>query len=267
MNSKTNITEEILGLSLCRRVFISALANKFTLIVEEFNSLQGIYSFEFEGIETELHAHPAIEIMIAKNGTFSLETEVENYSQLKLAIVSSNMKHKLSGADCILKISMIEHHNHFVLDNLKSHKIELINGCFLLKVLNNEVLIINEIVQSIKNIEGPTEYDPRISKLINYLNQNDLEYDSVIETLKGITSLSESRLSHLFKSNIGISLKKYLIWTKLKSTIKDHLNSKDDLFSSLIKSGFYDQPHFSKSFKSMLGVKPSKAYNSRTLQV
>lgn len=237
------------------------------MIVEEFNSFQGIYSFEFEGLETELHAHPALEIMIAKSGVFSLETEVEKYSQLKFAIVSSNRKHKLSGANCILNIIMIEHHNQFVLDNLKSHKVELIDGYFWQKVCNNEVLIINEIIQSIKRNEAPTEFDSRISKLIDYLNHHDLEYDLMVETLKGFTNLSESRLSHLFKSNIGISLKKYLIWTKLKSTIKDHLNSKDDLFSALIKNGFYDQPHFSKSFKNMLGVKPSKAYNSRTLQV
>jgi methylphosphotriester-DNA--protein-cysteine methyltransferase len=69
------------------------------------------------------------------------------------------------------------------------------------------------------------------------------------------------------KSSIGISLKKYLIWSKLKSTIKNHLENNDDLFSALIKSGFYDQPHFSKNFKCMLGVKPSKVYKSRIIQV
>ncbi len=33
-----------------------------------------------------------------------------------------------------------------------------------------------------------------------------------------------------------------------------------------IESGFFDQAHMIKSFKSVLGVNPSKAYNSRTLQ-
>jgi AraC-like DNA-binding protein len=88
-----------------------------------------------------------------------------------------------------------------------------------------------------------------------------------MKTLQGVVFLSESRLSHLFKENIGISLKKYLLWNKLKKTVKQHLTEKEDLFTSLIKAGFYDQPHFSKAFKTMLGVKPTKAYNSRTLQV
>ena len=88
----------------------------------------------------------------------------------------------------------------------------------------------------------------------------------MLNTLTQVVHLSESRLSHLFKAKVGISLKKYMVWCKLRSTIDQHLDKKEDLFSSLIQSGFYDQPHFSKAFKTMLGVKPSNVYNSRTVQ-
>ncbi len=234
---------------------------------KEFNTNKGLYIFEFEDLETEIHSHPTVEIIIAKTGDFTLWTDTEAHNNLKFAIIPANQRHKLSSTNCELKIIMIEHHKKLVFDHMNLADVDLSNGYYLQSKPEKEVIQINNLVQKIRSGQALHDYDYRISETIDYLNQNDLEYDLMIKTLRAITNLSESRLSHLFKSNIGISLKKYLIWSKLKSTIKIHLDSKVDLFSALIKSGFYDQPHFSKSFKSMLGVKPSKAYNSRNLQV
>ena len=237
------------------------------MTVEEFNINKGLYIFEFDNFETEFHSHPTVEIIIAKTGDFTLWTDSLSFNNLKFAIIPANRKHKLSSTNCELKIIMIEHHNNVVAENLKLADIDFSNGFFLQSNPDKQIIQTENLIQKIRSGQALNNYDYRISETIEYLNQNDLEYDVMIKTLRTITNLSESRLSHLFKSNIGISLKKYLIWSKLKSTIKNHLDSKDDLFSALIKSGFYDQPHFSKSFKSMLGVKPSKAYNSRIIQV
>ncbi len=237
------------------------------MTVIDFNTDKGLYIFNFDNFETEFHSHPAIEILIAKQGMFTVWTENFEYPNLKFAIIEDNQRHKLSSADCELEVIMIEHHKLFVKDSLARNAIQIENGFYFQTSQENERTIIDIIIQSIKYGGLSMEYDERISAIIQYLNHNDLEYGGMIKTLKKVTKLSESRLSHLFKSNLGISLKKFLIWTKLKSTIKQHLNKQEDLFSSLINSGFYDQPHFSKNFKAMLGVKPSKAYNSRTLQV
>lgn len=238
-----------------------------TLRVEEFNIKQGLYIFEFDELDTEFHSHPVVEIILAKKGDFNLFLETESHYNLKLAIIPSNQKHKLVSTNCELKIIMIEHHNKFVIDSIKLLDIDINNGHISRLITDQDIIHINNLLEKIRFGQTLNEYDSRILNTIEYLNQNDLEYSLMIKTLQSITNLSESRLSHLFKSNIGISLKKYLIWSKLKLTIESHLDSKVDLFSALIKSGFYDQPHFSKSFKSMLGVKPSKAYNSRNIQV
>jgi AraC-like DNA-binding protein len=235
--------------------------------VEEFNINTGLYIFEFDNFETEFHSHPTVEIIIAKTGEFRIWTDSLTCKNLKFAIIPANQRHKLSSTNCKLRIMMIEHKNKFVIDNLRLAGIDFGNGYFLQSRPDKEIIQIEDLVKKISSGQALNDYDYRISETIEYLNQNDLEYNVMINTLRTITNLSDSRLSHLFKSNIGISLKKYLIWSKLKSTIKNHLDTKEDLFSALIKSGFYDQPHFSKSFKSMLGVKPSKVYNSRILQV
>ena len=235
--------------------------------VYEFNISKGIYIFNFDSLDTAFHSHPAIEIVSARKGTFTLWTEHTKIIGLTFAVIQANEKHKISSADCDVHVTMIEHHTKFVTDILSHYGINMLNGLYFQTSSKKAENITQEIYERIMNSDIIMEYDDRILATINYLSKNDLEYDQMITTLKKITNLSESRLSHLFKANLGISLKRYLVWTKLKSTIKQHLFQKDNLFDSLIKSGFYDHPHFSKNFKAMLGVKASKAYNSRTLQV
>lgn len=237
------------------------------MTVQEFNIDKGLYIFEFDNFETEFHSHPTVEIVIAKNGTFNLSTDKEEYQNLRFAVIAANQKHKLHSTNCKLKVIMIEHHNLMVSEYLSLAGITLKDGYYFQTMEYKKKDTIDNIARLIKVKKSVSEYDDRISTTINYLNSHDLEYGLMIKTLQSLTNLSESRLSHLFKTNIGISLKKYLIWTKLKSTVKQHLNTQADMFSSLVKSGFYDQPHFSRSFKNMLGVNPSKVYNSRTIQV
>jgi AraC-like DNA-binding protein len=237
------------------------------MTVEEFNTEKGLYIFGIDNIETEFHSHPAIEIVIARKGTFTLWTARTCIKNLKFAIIAANQKHKLSSTGCEMKVILIEHHNKLVNAHFGFAEMDFKHGCYFQTGQVREPGIIDKIFQAIKEGEYETEYDDRITAAIAYLNGNELSYGLMIKTLQSVTNLSESRLSHLFKSSIGISLKKYLIWTRLKATIKLHLHSSDGLFSSLIHSGFYDQPHFSRNFKAMFGVKPSKAYHSRNVQV
>lgn len=237
------------------------------MIVEEFNTKNGLYIFNVTDLKTELHAHPVIEVVIAVQGTFTLCIENTIHSNLQFAIIGPNKKHKLSSADCELMIIMIEHHNKLVTTKLALAGIIIEDGYYYNGKSNSEQEVIYHIIKTLRDGELSSEYDSRVLTAVNYLDNCYLEYSSMTATLKTATNLSESRLSHLFKSNIGISLKRYLIWAKMKSTIKQHLDKEDNIFSSLVSNGFYDQPHFSKNFKMMFGIKPSAAYNSRNLQV
>lgn len=237
------------------------------MTVHEFNTDLGLYIFDFGDIDTEFHSHPAIEIIEAKSGTFTIYLENAVHQSLQFAVIQANQKHKLLSNGAELTVTMIEHHRKLATAVLSGSSSNFDKGLYFSTSNVQPENTIRELVQKIKDTPIITDYDERILSAISYINNNYLEYDQMMKTLKGVTNLSESRLSHLFTTNLGISLKRYLVWTKLKSTIKEHLKQDDDLFSALIKSGFYDQPHFSRNFKAMLGVKASKAYNSRTLQV
>nr|WP_246616001.1 AraC family transcriptional regulator [Aquimarina litoralis] len=115
-----------------------------------------------------------------------------------------------------------------------------------------------------EDLKTPT--DKRIIDCIKFIEENQLEYKNLISELTSKVFLSNSRLSHLFKEQIGVSIKKYLVWNKLRQAINLYLTENTNLTDISLESGFFDQAHLSNSFKNVLGVSPSKAYNSRTLQ-
>ena len=236
------------------------------MTVTEFDIVKGVYTFQLQELETEFHAHPAIEIVFADDECLTIETEQSTYNGVSGVIIDSNIKHRISGKSTSIQLSMIEHRDSAIKDVLSSLEHTFKHGVCILKSNTTHQHAFKDLAHKLINTEYKLAYDSRVTKVINHLMHNDVAYDQMLSTLTQLVHLSESRLSHLFKEDVGISLKKYLLWCKLKSTIYQHLDKKEDLFASLIQSGFYDQPHFSKAFKTMLGVAPSKAYNSRTVQ-
>lgn len=234
--------------------------------VIEFNIEKGLYNFQFETLETDIHSHPAIEILSSEKGDFTLSTVDSEYQKLTFAVIDANVPHKVSAVDCVLNTVMIEHKPLLVKRTLSEFNIYMKDGIYSRVEKRDFHDMLSKLIGRTMNYGIDNEYDPRVKTMVNYLNIYELEYELMVETLEQVVKLSRSRLSHIFKENIGISLKKYLLWCKLKTTIKKHLNKKEDLFTALIQSGFYDQPHFCRAFKSMLGVKPTTAYDSRIVQ-
>ncbi|WP_299622157.1 AraC family transcriptional regulator [uncultured Tenacibaculum sp.] len=232
----------------------------------DFDIKKGIYSFEFNELNTENHSHPVVEIINAINGTFSLQSNGQINENLVFAIVDANTEHKVISNNCSVKILMIESHNSHLSDFLASEGIAFQNGVFVKTKFpeKNELLTKLNIFTKTRDLKTPT--DKRIIESIKFIEENELEYKNLISGLTSKVFLSDSRLSHLFKEHIGISIKKYLVWNKLRQAINLYLNDNTNLTEVSLQSGFFDQAHMTNSFKNVLGVSPSKAYNSRILQ-
>jgi AraC-like DNA-binding protein len=235
--------------------------------VIEFDTAKGLYAFTFDGLVTEWHSHPAAEVLIAHRGVFMLWTDSGEHEGLRFAIVGANVKHKVCADDSDLEILMIEHHTVLLNDWMAEEGITLTNGIYCSKAPLRGRQTIDRLLQGITVNNNKSFYDVRVQTALLYIDQHKPEYNNLVDSVQGVTHLSASRLSHLFKAQVGISLRKYLLWAKIRTAIQQHLHEGDNLFEALIRGGFFDQPHFSRTFKTMLGVNPAKVYNSRTVQV
>jgi AraC-like DNA-binding protein len=79
-------------------------------------------------------------------------------------------------------------------------------------------------------------------------------------------ALSPSRLAHLFRAEVGLPPRRYLLWLRLRDAIGE-LASGASITDAAHAAGFADGPHFTRTFRRMLGFTPADALRvSRFIQ-
>ena len=68
--------------------------------------------------------------------------------------------------------------------------------------------------------------------------------------------LSESRFTHLFKLQAGMSLSRYVLWCRVQLALQA-IAVGANITQAAHQAGFADLAHMSRSFRAMIGVNPS----------
>lgn len=97
--------------------------------------------------------------------------------------------------------------------------------------------------------------DSRIAGIVGELRQN-LPKKIEIHNLARMANLSADRLIRLFKEEMGLPLRRYLLWLKILEFVK-RLDTLPALTDSALLGGFSDSAHLSRIFKENIGYKPS----------
>ena len=113
---------------------------------------------------------------------------------------------------------------------------------------------------------GNTLRDERISQVLEYLRSLDEVPEDITAQLCAKVCLSPSRLSHLFKENVGISLHRYLAMDKMRKGYI-HFQKYGNITEASMRAGFDSPSHFAATCKRMFGISFSEfvkgANNSR----
>lgn len=96
---------------------------------------------------------------------------------------------------------------------------------------------------------------PIINKTIEYINDN-IEYELSVSSLSEIANLSLYYFIRVFKKETGLTPKEYIINQRIKRA-KELILKNITLSHVALQSGFYDQSHMLKYFKSYTGLTPS----------
>ena len=112
----------------------------------------------------------------------------------------------------------------------------------------------------------PSEKDRRIEDVLDFIAQN-INTTITTKTLTDVAHLSESRLLHLFKEHMGLPIRNYILWYRLK-IVMNHIMEGQSLTTAAHNAGFSDQAHMTRTFSNMIGVSPSTfSKNSKFVQV
>jgi len=113
---------------------------------------------------------------------------------------------------------------------------------------------------------GSPAIDSRIKKALNIMKELHIKKVSTKELARSVC-LSESRFIHLFSEQIGIPVRRYLLWLRIVKGISNIFNDAS-LTDAAHNLGFADSAHFSRTCREIFGIKPSKIFkNSQFIQV
>jgi AraC-like DNA-binding protein len=227
--------------------------------IASFNIDKGYAVFSKRDYETRKHAHYAIEIICCTEGSFSVTTNHGNYTNLKNVIIPPNLVHSFSclNATCnLLFLDPLSDIGRYFgqLYKLSSQKNILMNIPALNLWHKDGDFDIARILDN-REVSMTEELDVRILHCIQTIDSLIDSHKVTLAKLSEVAFLSEGRLSHLFKKQLGISVHQYILWKKIVSAV---LKSREgySLTTCAHHVGFADSSHFNRVFYRMFGIKP-----------
>lgn len=240
---------------------------------------EGIYLYIGKSTPVLRHASHALEIGISLDQPFRMRDDLGQWQEARALMIAPDREH-----ECLITIEgrwvhigiesesslarelrdrFMQHQSfvfltHSALDEFitglqqpgtdqaaQDDAASLLNG-FMSGLLNKRVELI-----------GPSrEIDLRIKKIINILKELP-ESNPSLQQLADQVGLSEGRLVHLFKQQLGIPIGSYILWIRVNQAIRE-MTASISLTQAAHNAGFADSAHFSRTFMRIFGTRPSE---------
>ena len=231
-----------------------------------------------ESFDTVLHRHHGVQITIGVDGNIDLiNTEGKGLSA-RGVIVPANYPHKLSAKNKLIAALFIDvqslfyqqlrlgckhiDFNFFQAVLLSEASLQKL-ACLALENTQQHTQIkkgVEDFIEGVINdltIRGLCQQttDERIIKVLKQLDRTK-EGQIALEELAESVHLSASRLAHLFKAQVGIPIRRYSLWRRVRYAI-EYAHQQQSLTLGAHYAGFADSAHLSRVFKEMFGISPS----------
>ncbi|MBY0516915.1 MAG: AraC family transcriptional regulator [Bacteriovoracaceae bacterium] len=215
------------------------------------------------------HSHNAIQVVIALDGETEIQIEGE-WRKDSVFVLLPNTKHRTTflGRVALLYVDAEDSRFHFTPNSpnafVSSETLNRLNSCCNSPVsLGDAEILYNSVLTDLGIYafsSGPQ--DPRIRKCLKYI-ESQIGNEINMEDICKKAGLSESTFSHLFSKEVGIPLRRLLIWKRLKIAINYFLQNGCTLTEASLQAGFSDQSHFTKSFREIFGITPSFVFGKK----
>ncbi|MAN29060.1 MULTISPECIES: helix-turn-helix domain-containing protein [Flavobacteriaceae] len=234
-----------------------------------------ILALKARNLTVEIHHHSAYQIVLSNDTPFNSTIDGTLYERIHGFLIKPHVRHFCVAEKGTLNVLNIEPYSTIGLelssrfkedDNIVFDSPSETNNFFGTK---KDSLDIYKIIDALIAKLPLTDYDDRITKIVDYIKANYFQSDITPQTFADIVFLSPSRLASLFKQQTGSSLSKYLLWTRLRQAIYLTLSDKDRSLTDIAyDTGFYDLPQLNKYMYEMFGMPPKALkHNSDLIEV
>lgn len=210
------------------------------------------------------HAHCVLQIFLSLNEPLEVTVNGEQING-KCILVNKNARHIFSCDNQIRLSILIEPSSNFateLIQKIDSDYLIFDNDIDRLQQKAAALIDTNDRQRYIEFIQDFAEYlgvkrnsgilDERITALLEILQNCDC-YDHTIENFAKSVCLSSSRLSHLFREQIGVPLKSYILFHQLEKAFTALLNGANITDAAML-AGFDSPSHFAATVKKWMGM-------------
>jgi len=239
-------------------------------------------------VQASFHSHHALQVSIALGTPFNLQwgnnTATTQSGEFKGAVIAPDLNHSLDGKGGSQALLLIDPEHTYAQQLaetwLKGEPVAPLPATRLaplIKNLTTEPLSgsqtlgsFNPIIELLSSLlpegSGLAQIDHRVRAALDYLQSQPMKNIAAREVADAV-HLSESRLAHLFKQQVGIPVRRYLMWLRLMDAI-EYAFAGNSLTDAAARAGFSDSAHFTRTFQAMFGVQPSAVVqHSQFIQV
>jgi len=217
------------------------------------------------------HAHHAIQIVLALEGEIAACDKNERWQRGRGVIIGADVEHSYDSQDAFGAMLFVDP--------------ESTEGIWLGSSLQDDVTLVPErrIVACLEELkrfrERPMEsldlaalirhcvqalsagapparrIDPRVTKVVRQIQQSD-DLRVSLESAAAAAFLSPSRFAHLFKQQLGLPFRRYLLWRKLTRAMLV-IGREGTATAAAHAADFADAAHLTRTFSQMFGIPPS----------
>ncbi len=238
-------------------------------------------------IRTRSHAHHALQIGVSSDNPFRMKAGEKRWLDSHGIILAPDRDHECDVPEIGVMYLSLDPETltakelHKTLLNGKAFDLlpdkltipfaNQLNQCLdtpeeidcITKVVDRFIAELNRDTEPINPVKLQT--DKRIEDAIKILKKS-IGDPLYLHEIADRVGLSGSRLVHLFKQEIGIPMRRYILWLRLNNAIIEILRNRN-LTEAAIQAGFSDSAHFSRIFMRNFGISPSEFLkNSQIIQ-
>lgn len=231
---------------------------------------------------TTRHAHHALQVCVSLRGTFRLRSNDQAWRRFKGAIIHSDEPHQLEGADVDIAMLYLDPETPEAramarrepcggIQPIRGQRLEqlrlAVSGYASGHVDPHEVLsLFDSLRDGPSGASGsPPMLDPRVERAVEILLGTD-DRRIALAPLARRVGLSASRMAHLFRAEIGLPLRRYLLWLRLADAV-DEIARGASLTEAAHEAGFSDSAHLARTFRRMFGISPSELRFVRFIRI
>ncbi|MFB5649607.1 helix-turn-helix domain-containing protein [Leptospira wolffii] len=230
--------------------------------------------FATDAMQTDFHEHYAASLAISLEKTICIETE-KSKEEYKVALVGPNTYHRTVSPGIKMAVLLIDPETHeygSISDFGKSGEVRRLDIAPFLPLMEKlwDLYYGNindsdawdlqmEMLRCVFPFEKLKKtVDERILKIARKI-RTELPDSIRMKEIGKDFSISEDRLIRLFKENLGIPLRRYLLWVRTWEACR-LLTEGISLTEAAHAAGFADSAHFTRTFKENFGFVPSSFF-------